>query len=358
MTLEPEAQNRIHLAIKSDDVEAVEDILREYYTVNPFLTNVPKLPKQLTKSPTFVDAAAFYGSLECLNFFLNDAQLSKHVDYRNRTAAHFAVYSKNIEVFQTLYKYGINFDAKSKNLKTPFHIAAKYGYLNICHYLWVHGCSLYTTNYQNYTIFDFALFNEQFQVVDFLFDIGMEYNQTRSKSYYIKAIKSNRFQLLEYLAKNHVPMIPTKSGNYPIHLAVKKGDINLTIFLLENGADPICQNSKRITPLHLAAKTGIEELVRALLSKVKNREYNPIDRTGKTPLQWAIISKRISIIRVFLDFLLDYESEIDSLLNEILDFAYINDNAFATILKDFFVSEYNYLDVESFEEEEDFSNLI
>ena len=86
--------------------------------------------------------------------------------------------------------------------------------------------------------------------------------------------------------------------------------------------------------------------------KVKNGEYNPIDRTGKTPLQWAIISKRISIIRVFLDFLLDYESEIDSLLNEILDFAYINDNAFATILKDFFVSEYNYLDVESFEEED------
>ncbi|XP_039156044.1 protein ACCELERATED CELL DEATH 6-like [Eucalyptus grandis] len=84
----------------------------------------------------------------------------------------------------------------------------------------------------------------------------------------------------EYLARE-----PDKNGDLPIHIASKRGHVELI-----NKLHPVSQwvNGKRQTVLHVAAKYGREEVVRSILKHPDLKEMiNERDHDGNTPSHLA-----------------------------------------------------------------------
>lgn len=77
-----------------------------------------------------------------------------------------------------------------------------------------------------------------------------------------------------------------EEGDTPLSLALKRGDLESTLVLLEHGADTNIPNKEGITPLFLAAKMGRLELVKTLFKHGSsvNAEGGEQDIT---PLHWA-----------------------------------------------------------------------
>ena len=65
-------QENILNFVKNDDCEGLDRILLIYEEFNPFLYNIPSLPKQLKRGAPLTCVAAFYGSTQCFKYlFLN-----------------------------------------------------------------------------------------------------------------------------------------------------------------------------------------------------------------------------------------------------------------------------------------------
>ena len=95
-------------------------------------------------------------------------------------------------------------------------------------------------------------------------------------------------------------------GHSVLYLAVKKGMVELVEWLLNR--QPLSfsatdlftgQNDEQTTPVHLATKTGDVSMVRLLLEK--NADVNFQDNGGHTPLHWAAYNGNEEMVRLFLE---------------------------------------------------------
>lgn len=87
-------------------------------------------------------------------------------------------------------------------------------------------------------------------------------------------------------------------GNTPLHIACLFGKIPAIKILLNEGANPLAQNNKNITPLHYAVSAQSHHVCAQLLPYIKN--VDPVDHNGRTPLMWAIDHKYIRHINTLL----------------------------------------------------------
>ena len=90
-------------------------------------------------------------------------------------------------------------------------------------------------------------------------------------------------------------------GNYssPLHLAAKEGLPELVRVLLSKGAEVDAKNRRKETALHLAASEGNEEVVRLLLQN--NADVDAKNDFESTPLHLASFEGKEKIARVLLE---------------------------------------------------------
>ena len=75
------------------------------------------------------------------------------------------------------------------------------------------------------------------------------------------------------------------SGETPLHIAARKGDLKTATYLLRKGAKKNADDRDDQTPLHLAVQAGHIAVVRFLVSKGADPETE--DLHGKTPVEYA-----------------------------------------------------------------------
>lgn len=105
------------------------------------------------------------------------------------------------------------------------------------------------------------------------------------------------------------------SGNSLLHLASIENNEEAGIFLIKHGAKVNCTNKKSETPLHLAAQRGQEKLVQCLLDNNANvamvtsstvNSFDPFSPSSneeiynQTPLHLAVLNQHEDIIRAIL----------------------------------------------------------
>lgn len=103
----------------------------------------------------------------------------------------------------------------------------------------------------------------------------------------------------------------TKSyGQTPLHLAIESQNLTTVELLLENGADPMAQDSKNMTAFALAISHGDVEIVKALVARRLN--VNGLARGGSTPakpLMLAIESGKEKVV----DYLIESGAQIEAM---------------------------------------------
>ena len=91
-----------------------------------------------------------------------------------------------------------------------------------------------------------------------------------------------------------------EDGSSLIEYAINTDNIDLLQLLVENGADINRANDiSSLTPLMRASRTGLENIVRILLSR--NAELNTTDKYGNTALHMAAENSQLNIVKLLLN---------------------------------------------------------
>jgi uncharacterized protein len=82
--------------------------------------------------------------------------------------------------------------------------------------------------------------------------------------------------------------------NTPLHAAVAGGHVDLSLMLIEHGADVHAVDAGGHTPLHIAAEAGYLPIVKALLAR--DADPHAVDAEDKTPLSRAAARNHDEVI--------------------------------------------------------------
>ena len=111
------------------------------------------------------------------------------------------------------------------------------------------------------------------------------------------AVKGN-LEMLKYLCQKAPlmnPILKDSNGCTPIHLAAKKGHLEVVKFLASNTSTPITFSNIGLTPIHIAAENGYLEVVKVLASNTSNS--NVVDQYGATPIHSAARNGHLEVVK-------------------------------------------------------------
>jgi uncharacterized protein len=83
-------------------------------------------------------------------------------------------------------------------------------------------------------------------------------------------------------------------ANTPLHAAVAGGQSEVSVFLIERGADVNAKDAGSHTPLHIAAENGQLPVVEALLAR--GADPHAVDAEDKTPLSRAAARNHAAVV--------------------------------------------------------------
>ncbi|RLN15532.1 ankyrin-3-like [Panicum miliaceum] len=95
------------------------------------------------------------------------------------------------------------------------------------------------------------------------------------------------------------PLVMTnRAGNTPLHEAMRKGRSAMALLLLSADPDSAHDlNGQKESPLHMAAREGLEDVVRKILeSPWVEEEYKPSVSVGGTALHQAVLGRHTQIL--------------------------------------------------------------
>ena len=200
-----------------------------------------------------------------------------------KTFLHRAIQNNSLECITTL----INFGAK---VFTPV----------------IGGVSLITSSCTNETfahLLDMIENNTESSVGDYLSEFSsrlLYYSIFRNKKYFVQEILRGTF-------KNYLNI--QYSGLTPLFLAAGKGCIEITDYLINNGADIYALSSIRSTVLHAAVNSNSYDVVHLIIKKLRSdRDQQSIDEyiglkstNSLTAIHFAAIKGFPNILKLLLD---------------------------------------------------------
>lgn len=99
-------------------------------------------------------------------------------------------------------------------------------------------------------------------------------------------------------------------GQTALHIALRKGHIDIAKTLITVGADVGVKTAKGMRPLHLAAEGGHAKVIELLISK--GADFNARNSKGQTPLHLTIRSENIEAAKESIDLLLSKGADLDA----------------------------------------------
>ncbi|CAB0029347.1 unnamed protein product [Trichogramma brassicae] len=97
-----------------------------------------------------------------------------------------------------------------------------------------------------------------------------------------------------------------KLGNSPLHLALRFNNNQVAELLIKTGADPTVANEEGLTPLHIICERyhddGLIDRFFKIIEEVKlSVQVDVVDKSGRTPLQLAVMNVLPSAVEVLLN---------------------------------------------------------
>ncbi|XP_072264738.1 ankyrin repeat domain-containing protein 6 [Pyxicephalus adspersus] len=212
--------------------------------------------------------AAYKGQVDNVVQLINKGAkvaVTKH----GRTPLHLAAHKGHLNVVQILLKAGCELNIQDDGHQTALHRAAVVGHSDILAVLIQEGCALDRQDKDGNTALHEAAWHGFSQSVKLLVKAGAN-----------------------VLAKN-------KAGNTPLHLACQNGHSQSCRVLLLAGSRADLKNHAGDTCLHVAARYNHLSVIRILLSAFCS--VNEKNQAGDTPLHVAAALNHRKVIKVLLE---------------------------------------------------------
>lgn len=246
------------------------------------------------------------------NFQVILEQKGYQLDYFSNagdTMLHLAAKKGDLEAIMLGIAWGLNKDAVNKAGNTFLHLAAQKGHLHILEYCSTNGYDLFVRNSVGQTPYHLALRGEkenilQFyheqtgqlpdQICDHLAALGYSPDILNGHGLVMKAVKANDINALKLIAEYKKEVFYQLDGE-PLSTAVKKGNIFIVRFLLQEGVGINEKNKVGNTALQEAFLLWTVPLIELLLS-YEEIEVNIHDKKGWAPLHYACEKGALSIL--------------------------------------------------------------
>jgi ankyrin repeat protein len=269
------------------------DIVAEFLNRSIF----PNNNKKFSEGWCPIHVAVYNKSLNMVIKILDKCPKDVNILTRDKdTPLHLAIQLGNLRIIEELLKRGADINLKNKKGYFPLHLGVQAGNLEVIKILLKKEALIDIEDKEGQTPLYFAIANKNLNIIKELLDNGADINKKYSPLLVLFKEHKNInheyiIQILDLFAQFKVDLgVKDEEGNTMLHLAAKKGILNLVQYLLEKGIDPNIVNDNGDTPLHqaLAGEQGefMVEIVKALREKYAN--FNAQNNEGDTFLHKAL----------------------------------------------------------------------
>ncbi|XP_019859241.1 PREDICTED: uncharacterized protein LOC109587445 isoform X1 [Amphimedon queenslandica] len=213
--------------------------------------------------------AAYWGWIDIINKLIDDHSFDPmYTDAIGRTAAHFAVLGRKLEVIELLTtKHHCNPVCKDLKGRTPLFVAMERGCFNIIKY--------YMTS--------------------------LGYDSCDGKPLGIVAAEHGHLDILKYFIEEcKFNVNETSEDDTALDVAAIFGHLEIMKYLIvECKCNPNKKKRYSMKPLHHASKNGHTDIVKYLVSKCNCNVHEA--RKGLSPLQYAAGNRHFGLVKYFIE---------------------------------------------------------
>ncbi|XP_050505193.1 ankyrin-1-like isoform X1 [Diabrotica virgifera virgifera] len=189
-------------------------------------------------------------------------------------------------------------------IEFPLHLASRLGNLDAVQQLIEGGAEINEVDSSGLTALHVATFSQHKKVAKYLLAHGADLNaietyQQETPLNISTGINDHEMVRLLIEAGANMQCLDI-SGNMPIHIAAKKGYLNIVECFLENGINvDILNEISKMTPLHMAACGGYIEVVDYLL--LNNANVHLKDCRSRSSIHHGVLGGKAKIVKMLIE---------------------------------------------------------
>jgi len=182
-------------------------------------------------------------------------------DINGDTLLHVAAKHGKVAIAQWLLDNGADVNAKSRYGDTPLHVAAQYGQVAIVQWLLINGANVDAEDGLGTTQHG----QDGDEIAQWLLAVANAPARLGKTPLHVAA-QYGRVEIAQWLLQSGANMhAPARLGKTPLHVAVQYGQLKMAQRLLQSGANVHAVDRLGTTPLHVAVYIGQCETARVLL---------------------------------------------------------------------------------------------
>ncbi|KAF4517990.1 hypothetical protein B566_EDAN008826, partial [Ephemera danica] len=254
----------LHHAAEGGQVFVMEQLLKR---------NTSLLNMQNYIGITPLHLASAVGNIEAVEFLLNQDCSVETRSNTGNTAFHFAAERNHIKILEILLTRNESLlNSQNNDGQTSLHVACWEGKIEAAEFLVRHDCSVTERDGCGNTVFHYASYKDQIQILDLLLQ-----------------------------QHNSLLNIKDKDGNTTLHVACLFGKINVVLYLLSKDCSVTDCNNSGFSALHCAAKNNHIEIMRLLLHRDTSL-LNMQNKYSQTALHLACMEPNSEAVQILLSY--------------------------------------------------------
>ncbi len=247
-------------------------------------------------TPLYISASL--GQIDMALLLINKGALLNPKDRNGYTPLHIASSLGHLDIVQLLVSKGASIDVQNRQGNTPIHEAAYRGHQTIVVFLLKKGGDIFAKTNNATTVLHFSCASGNYQLVKLLIKKGLNPREKSDEN--LNALHYLAFGKINLITKQYPPIAYTINGEnklfYPRELVIVStstyGHYQIFKYLRKKGLSVNARSRHGVTPLHLAALNGLDDLVKLFMQHDANVNAKDID--NETPLHYVTKGNRSS----------------------------------------------------------------